>query len=76
MFYSSLNSDLNFWHEGKYCDVPLGLYVVRGDSIVLLGELDADFENNSSILQKITPQEFADLPETSEGVKIEWEFES
>lgn len=22
-----------------YCDVPLGLYVIRGDNIVLVGEL-------------------------------------
>ncbi|GAU41051.1 hypothetical protein TSUD_374050 [Trifolium subterraneum] len=23
-----------------YCDVPLGLYVIRGENVVLIGELD------------------------------------
>jgi hypothetical protein len=43
---------------GKYCDVPLGLYIVRGDSIVLLGEIDADKEENSMKLEKIEPTDF------------------
>jgi hypothetical protein len=60
---------------GKYCDIPLGLYVVRGDSIVLMGELDAEKEEKDMKLEKITPQQFADLPE-AEGGKIEWDFES
>ncbi|CAL9068595.1 unnamed protein product, partial [Musa banksii] len=28
-----------------YCDVPLGLYVIRGDNSVLVGELDLEGEN-------------------------------
>ncbi|CAD5195817.1 unnamed protein product [Musa acuminata subsp. malaccensis] len=28
-----------------YCDIPLGLYVIRGDNIVLVGELDLEGEN-------------------------------
>ncbi|RVW44096.1 Sm-like protein LSM1B [Vitis vinifera] len=27
-----------------YCDIPLGLYVIRGENVVLLGELDLDKE--------------------------------
>ena len=25
---------------GKYCDIPLGLYIVRGDTVVLTAEVD------------------------------------
>lgn len=25
-----------------YCDVPLGLYVIRGENVVLIGELDRE----------------------------------
>jgi hypothetical protein len=24
---------------GKYCDIPLGIYMVKGDTVVLTGEL-------------------------------------
>ena len=51
-----------FWgwaapQPGKYCDVPLGLYVVRGDSIVLMGEIDSDKESQMK-LEKLIMVEF------------------
>ena len=58
---------------GKYCDVPLGLYVVRGDSIVLMGEIDSDKESSMK-LDKLTPREFAELPEANPE-KVDWDFE-
>ncbi|ESR66070.1 hypothetical protein CICLE_v10009897mg [Citrus x clementina] len=27
-----------------YCDIPLGLYVIRGENVVLIGELDLEKE--------------------------------
>ncbi|XP_010552248.1 PREDICTED: sm-like protein LSM1B [Tarenaya hassleriana] len=27
-----------------YCDIPLGLYVIRGENVVLIGELDTERE--------------------------------
>ncbi|XP_075493784.1 sm-like protein LSM1B [Primulina tabacum] len=27
-----------------YCDIPLGLYVIRGENVVLIGEMDMDIE--------------------------------
>lgn len=27
-----------------YCDIPLGLYVIRGENVVLIGELDVEKE--------------------------------
>ena len=58
---------------GKYCDIPLGFYIVRGDTIVLLGEIDADREKNMK-LKKISPEEFA-LVEEQELEKTIWDFE-
>ena len=63
---------------GKYCDVPLGLYVVRGDSIVLLGELDLEREEDSMRLEKILPSDFitlsAEVPDSMN--KVEWDCEN
>jgi U6 snRNA-associated Sm-like protein LSm1 len=25
--------------EGKYCDIPMGLYLIRGENVMLMGEL-------------------------------------
>lgn len=27
-----------------YCDIPLGLYIIRGENVVLIGELDLEKE--------------------------------
>ncbi|XP_064968417.1 sm-like protein LSM1B isoform X2 [Musa acuminata AAA Group] len=27
-----------------YCDIPLGLYVIRGENVVLIGEMDSERE--------------------------------
>ena len=70
---------------GKYCDVSLGLYIVRGDNIVMMGEIsttDTDLEN----FKKITPEELSALSdqvdqETStpaaaaDSGKVRWDFE-
>ncbi|KAL6222076.1 hypothetical protein ACLB2K_005468 [Fragaria x ananassa] len=29
---------------GLYCDIPLGLYVIRGENVVLIGELELNKE--------------------------------
>ncbi|KAJ1437477.1 LSM1 protein, partial [Ochromonadaceae sp. CCMP2298] len=46
--------------QGKYCDIPLGLFLVRGDNLVLLGELDEELEQ-SQVLQRVSPAELTDL---------------
>ncbi|KAL9251463.1 Sm-like protein [Drosera capensis] len=28
----------------NYCDIPLGLYIIRGENVVLIGELDTNTE--------------------------------
>ena len=56
----------------------MGLYVVRGDSIVLLGEIDSAKEEESMKLEKILPRDFiehsANVPDSSS--KVEWDFET
>ena len=59
---------------GKYADIPLGLHVVRGDSIVLLGEVDGNKEMSDLRLSKITPEELSELPDVMED-KALWDFE-
>ena len=61
--------------KGRYVDNPLGLYVVRGDSIVLMGEVDSgkDFEN--SALQKVELEDFYETEEDmcNEAI-VQWDF--
>lgn len=45
--------------DNKYADIPLGLYIVRGDHVVLLGEVDPAREHYmQNFLKKITPEEY------------------
>ena len=65
--------------SGKYCDVPLGLYIVRGDNIVLFGDINNTNESdNIPNLQKITPEQLSLLNETIqvEEDKIVFDFDS
>ena len=67
-----------------YGDAPLGLYVVRGDSIVLLGEVDEQREAPSgSKLERVDTETImealAEAEEADEGVaereKRKWDFD-
>jgi U6 snRNA-associated Sm-like protein LSm1 len=60
---------------GRFCDVPLGLYIVRGDTIVLLGEIDEETEQEKMGLQKLTAEEMMDLDVEPEESKLSWDFE-
>lgn len=64
---------------GKYCDVPLGLYIVRGDNVVMLGEIDPEDQEKNENFKRITPEELADLDEGEMQVnptKVQWDFET
>lgn len=56
--------------SGKYCDVPLGLYIVRGDNIVFLGEID-ESKDNTDDFKRILPDELAELEELELVGKID-----
>ena len=54
---------------GKYCDVPLGLYIVRGDNIVLCGNIDESKEESNPSFNKalcIRIEAFAAPPTSDE----------
>jgi U6 snRNA-associated Sm-like protein LSm1 len=59
----------------KFSDVPLGLYIVRGDTIVLMGEVDADPEIEAANmgLEKVSPNDIDE--EALIDSKIAWDFE-
>lgn len=40
-----------------YCDLPLGLYIIRGENVVLIGELDPDRAELPSFMVLVTPAE-------------------
>ena len=57
---------------GKKSDIALGLYLVRGDTVVLLGEIDAEKEAALG-LQEADVEEVREAE--SQAIKIEWDFE-
>jgi len=65
-------------------DIELGLFVIRGDNVVLLGEVEDDEEENGGLIQFVTLEEFEQLEEEearrkeeSEGGEeaINWDFD-
>lgn len=54
-----------------YSDIPLGVYVIRGDSIVLLGNVSDDNTNNQSSNNRTFPLKEVPLEELE--VKVEEE---
>lgn len=58
--------------KGKYADVELGLYIVRGDTIVLLGHVD-DEKDKASPMVKVDAADI-DEDEIGEGT-LDWDFE-
>eukprot|EP00613_Pedinella_sp_CCMP2098_P001815 CAMPEP_0171623016 /NCGR_PEP_ID=MMETSP0990-20121206/17642_1 /TAXON_ID=483369 /ORGANISM="non described non described, Strain CCMP2098" /LENGTH=75 /DNA_ID=CAMNT_0012189033 /DNA_START=211 /DNA_END=438 /DNA_ORIENTATION=+ len=57
---------------GKKSDFPLGLFLVRGDTVVLLGEIDAQKEAALG-LKEVAVDEV--LEAEKKLTKIEWDFE-
>ncbi|TYI22287.1 sm-like protein LSM1B isoform X4 [Gossypium hirsutum] len=40
-----------------YCDIPLGLYVIRGENVVIIGELDLEKEELPSRMNPVSEDE-------------------
>jgi U6 snRNA-associated Sm-like protein LSm1 len=53
-----------------YADVPLGIYVVRGDSIVLMGQVSSDEQ-----MKELRMPELDEIIEASNLEKLEWDFD-
>ena len=81
-FDQFMNLILEDTHErvllpGKYSDVPVGLYIVRGDTIVLMGEVDADedVEAANMNLERVDPEVMYETGEEPLDGKLSWDFE-
>ena len=62
--------------DGMKSDVALGLYLVRGDSVVLLGEIDSAKEaaqNLKEVESKVVLEAEDKAKET--GQRTEWDFD-
>jgi hypothetical protein len=59
---------------GKYCDIHLGVYIVRGDNITLLCEIDEEKEKNEMPLEKVEPEDLPEMGDKDDGV-VQWNFE-
>ncbi|CAH0488607.1 unnamed protein product [Peronospora effusa] len=66
--------------KGLFCDIELGLNIIRGDNIVLLGELDSDKERDQPHMKRVELEEVLEAEErlNEEGntsVRQQWDFE-
>ncbi|XP_016084398.1 U6 snRNA-associated Sm-like protein LSm1 [Sinocyclocheilus anshuiensis] len=60
-------------HVGKkFGDIPRGIFVVRGENVVLLGEVDLDKEYDQ-ILQRVSIEEILEEQRTEQQAKQESE---
>ena len=48
---------------------------MRGDNIVLLGEINEEIERNEMKLVKINPEELSNYSDDNEYGKLQWDFE-
>lgn len=53
-----------------YADVPLGVYIVRGDSIVLMGQISSD-----DAMKRVELHEFEEIVKKSPSEALEWDFD-
>ena len=59
-----------------YGDVPLGLYIVRGDSVVLLGEIGPERESSPEHPQQLPIGDVVALEESGAGeTAVVWDIE-
>jgi LSM domain len=56
--------------KNYFADIPLGMYIVRGDSMVLCGEV----HNHWPLLEEVTLEELDKLQAQAEP-SLEWEFD-
>lgn len=50
--------------DKQFGDLPLGLYIVRGENVVLMGEVDTDLEQRqiaSNVMRQVSDEEILEL---------------
>lgn len=60
--------------EGRtvYTDIPLGLYVVRGDTVVILGQIST----SQQWMQPVSVEEMNERLQARESSSLEWDFDN
>lgn len=53
-----------------FSDVPLGVYIVRGDSMVLLGQVSTD-----EGMKEVEPSELQGLMKQADAAELPWDFD-
>ncbi|CAI5716794.1 unnamed protein product [Hyaloperonospora brassicae] len=66
--------------DGLFCDIELGLNIIRGDNIVLVGELDSDKERAQPHLKRVELEKVLEAEERlneqgDASVRQQWDFE-
>ena len=65
--------------NGMYGDIPLGIYIVRGENIVLLGEINEEVEAAQSHLRRVSVDEILEAEDEAASAgrleKTEWDIE-
>mmetsp|Transcript_14000 Transcript_14000/g.20174 ORF Transcript_14000/g.20174 Transcript_14000/m.20174 type:complete len:81 (+) Transcript_14000:332-574(+) len=56
-----------------FCDVPLGLYVVRGDSMVLLGQVGDMMQEER--MKEVSMEDLQKMTEESGAGALSWDFD-
>jgi len=58
-----------------YTDIPLGLYMVRGDSMVLLGQVH---DTDTDMMKQVSLAEFEELQtkQSSDADTVEWDVDN
>jgi hypothetical protein len=57
-----------------YADMALGVYVVRGDSMVLLGQVSSD--DRMQLVEMVKLEEMMEESKTATGAEaLEWDFD-
>ncbi|CCI10542.1 unnamed protein product [Albugo candida] len=62
-----------------FCDIALGLYIIRGDNVVLLGNLAVEKEDTQPFMRQVTMEEILEaenqLKKDQASVREEWNFD-
>lgn len=72
-----------------FTDIPLGMYIIRGDSVVLLGQIGLEEEETTErgrlIMKRVDEEEFEAMmeddeeeevdDENAEAEQLEWDFD-
>lgn len=71
---------LDFISAGMFGDIALGLYLVRGDALVLMGELDETLEETPALKRVsadeiIEAQQEATAEDRQDPSKLDWMFQ-